>query len=515
MKQEQSIIIEREIEFSEEYGGQLTVEVPYDIDTLNKLIAISILPELIFVGAELSPNRLGRTWTVTAAVWDLIRREDARYMKFLSSASTAGFPIETTGKMGWLASLRGGATKQSTATMQKLNALAITLDYIDAEKLIQYESSGLDFLELDSGKQANKYDRIRRTTDHIAGLMNTLDNAVESGTIQGQRLVQMRGQEMELYPFGSSARPNTKFESYFFISRLTEAWGNDELDFEGVATGGGMGQDVSLERLYIDVNFDDTNMIDDKIYYDIVGWIDDEWKIVAQIPYDDITEHSLANGGAIFSSPQKLVMKGEVQEEATESLLGFLASKQSKYGVDKKELALLLQKSPKAGQIYTTKSGAFFAAKTIAGRLLWVDTAILLGSGLLSLAIPQIKPFSPIGEVITYAWDFVAKALDFSTEELIEAAADADLSSTWLLLISQLVNLDEIEIDFEPNFTTIQQDLNLDGRTVGVMLTRMVADSFILQQKDYSVTKLLQSLCITSLLVATFLYGWKYLRAGK
>jgi hypothetical protein len=515
MKNEQSLIIEKQIAL-----GNLTVEVPYDNDTLNKLIAISILPELIFVGAEIGDGkRLGRTITVASAVWDLIVREDARYTEFMTTFG-AGFKTKATGHMSWLNSIRGGSTSQSNAFMQKLNALAITLDYMEAEKAIQYQADGEAVWGIVDSKY--KWQEVNRTTDQINNLMNTLDTSGKA-PIMGEQLINMQSQNMELYQFGTKSKVLKTYEPFFFISRVSEAWGDDNIDFEGFSTGAGFSQELSMEQLYINTNIDDIVMVDGiatyptntfggKLHYDVVGWIDDKWEIIAQIPYEDLVETQTREGGAVFTTKPKIMTTGIIADEVETSLLQFLTSKGDYFeGVSSTELTSLKLK-PTAGKIYNTKSGWLFATKTVAGRLLWVDTAILLGSGVLSLVIPQVKPYSPIGEVITHAWDFVAKALDYSTDELIEAAVDADLSGGWLVLIQKLVQLDKIKIDFEPNFTTISKDMNLDGRTVGVMLTKMVGDSFMLQQRDYSITKILQSLCITTLIAATLLYGWRYLR---
>jgi len=462
MKAQQELIIQRQLE-----AGQLEVVIPYDDDTLNKLFVLTLIPEIALIGAELSPSRRARTEVILTALRQLIFGQSAVVL------SPNGFPV---------------SSRLSNAGLRsQLNSLAIVFDYIETDKLAGGEGSWQDLLEEEGRRNAIKQnvDDITRQISDFNFNNFGIDELIDEFDADNVKQVKAQAQGLALYPL-----VDKKNEPFFILSLLSEYDVEGEFDEEGLPSQSiSGGRSAQLTQIYMDTT--EFVEIDGEKFYSTFAWVDDDWEVIGQISeYDE----RVVDGKTIFQ-----VSKKQAADEVKETVVGRMLFTEPIENAS--EIRKAIGKNPAIGKVYSAKSGVLFTAKSVAGRLLWVDTAILVGSGVLSLFIPQVKPFSPIGEALEGLFKFAGKALDLNADELVPELDKINLDAGIFAIATQLFALDEISATFTPTAESVQRDLNLDKRTFGIALANAGVGGVFNSFKQYDSWKILTVLSITIIVI--------------
>jgi hypothetical protein len=222
----------------------------------------------------------------------------------------------------------------------------------------------------------------------------------------------------------------------------------------------------------------------------VVG--DVEGTVTVTVPYDQKTLEKIL---AVAILPQVLLMQAayaipEVQRDLNALWRTLSLNKAKPLPKWKGIQSLFGRKATQTVESRTAIKLAASGASRGAGSfipvlnvVIWVDTAILVATGLADLLISEeteealgvnVTPYSPIGEIINGLIGWTAEQLGIGKEEIIRTAEEVGLDTlaqAGFAMVADLVVLEEaitVETDLEIGVTEI--NLDLDGRTLGETL---------------------------------------------
>ncbi len=437
MKQDQNIVIERQLD-----AGKLEIIVPYDDDTLNKLFVISALPEVAFIATQWgNPIKRQQFTRSVGLLYDYLSRRPR------TSTAVALSNLDLLYQAQGTFDIDGAIWKAGyDEVAYTIDAGITSLDVVVKNAQRMPDRLSKDMFNWTLSESSSFYD------DYAVAQIEDLEGILDS---DWTKATQKNGQP---YLFGSTKRANAFGEINQELLMMTSI---GEYGDEAIG--------VAYEPVYYAKTKDGktvfATMVENTDTYTIT-LIDDPKNIQGKPSKKTIMNLTLGNVDTdefLFTSPH------------------FDKVKKS-YGVKPVNTA---------GK----------AVGTLAGRVLWVDTAILLGTGALSLFIPQIKPFSPIGEAVTSLFGFVGSVLDLNADELVPEFDKINLDAGIFGVATQLFALDEISATFTPTAESVQRDLNLDKRTFGIALANAGFGGAFNSFKQYDSWKVLTVLSITIIVI--------------
>lgn len=439
MKNQQEIVIQRQLD-----AGQLEIVVPYDDNTLDKLFAISIIPEVAFI-IQQTKDPLKRTQFIES-------------LKLIYNG-LAGGQINPSARAKGIANL--------DLLYQLQNTFDIDSDLWRVQSVVDYNepyslSRAIDNLDLIVANAERMPDKVELSAFTSLAEQSALYDEV----LELDDLYDLLGEENFV-----KAKQKNGLPYLFGLTKTATAFGeleNEMLLMTDVPTYGADAIGVGYEPVYY------AKTKDGRYIYATIIENTDNYTI------------TLIDKPRTVPPSRKEILSLGLEAVDTSSMIiqseGFEQLGKVSYGVKPVQ-------------------GLAKSAGVLLGRALWIDTAILLGSAGLSLFIPQVDPFSPIGEGIEAIFRFVGRTLDLNPEELAPEIENINLDAGIFTIASQLFALDNIQVGFTPTAETIVRDLNLDGRTFGVALTNAGIDASFNSFRAYDSWDVLTILAITVIVV--------------
>jgi hypothetical protein len=438
MKQDQNIVIDRQLE-----QGRLEIIVPYDDDTLNKLFVISALPEVAFIATQ---------WS------NPVKRE------------------QFTRSVGLLYSYLSRTPKSSAVALSNLDLL--------------YQAQGT--FDVDGAIWKTGYDEFAYTME--AGI-TSLENIVKNAQSMPDRL-NMRGGS---WTFSESS----SFYDDFQMSSVEDL--EEIIDGDWIKAKQRNGQPYLFGSTKRAMSFGEVNQ--ELLMQTEIATYGDE---AIGVAYEPVYYAKTTDGRTVFATmventdsytitliDEPMTIKGGKPSKKTIMNLTLAVNDSDEFLVSSPHYKDIKKKSFGVKPVNTAGK----AVGTLAGRILWVDTAILLGTGAVSLFVPSVKPFSPVGEVVSGLFSFVGSVLDLNADELVPEFDRINLDAGIFGVASQLFALDEISATFTPTAESVQRDLNLDKRTFGIALAKAGIGGAFFSFKQYDSWKVLTVLSISLLII--------------